>query len=441
MDYERRSFEIEDLEDDEEEYQRAREARRRRRMLARRREMQKRKLMRLIAMAVMLVLVIAVLGKGIGKLTSKKGSDKEGQIAEEVMADASKNDSKDTEKNTDKAEKPDSSDKENQDEGLGTDKTSDADEAAEEDTKKEKPKKEEPKVKEVKAQKQPVMRAADLAKMSGNVSASGWQKDSKGKWYRDLDGTFYENGWREIDGEKYYFGADGYAATGWLDLDGKDYFFNKEGKYDSTKVRPMVALTYDDGPGKYTEELLQCLKENNAKATFYLLGENVKNYPEIVKKLEESGMGIGNHTYDHQILTTISKNKIKNEVEKTNQIVKKSAGDEPTTLRPPGGSYNTDVQNVAGLPIVKWSLDTKDWKTRDADKTHQVTVDNVVDGSVVLMHDIHESSVKASLRIIPELIEAGFKLVTVDELARAKGIDMENGQEYSYFGEGEQMVE
>lgn len=464
MDYERESLkERNDFEDDEEEYQRAREARRRRRLEARRREEQKRKLIRIILTAVLLVFAISVLGKGIGKLTSKKGGGKENQIAEDVLAnadtkDAEKKDSdkdlkkdadKDADKDVDKDTDKDADKDTNKDADKDTDKDVDKDADKDKDTDKdkvkdkaEKPKTtKENKTKEVKAQKQPVMRAEDLAKMTGDVKAAGWQKDSTGKWYRDLDGTFYQNGWREIDGQKYYFGEDGYAVTGWLDLEGKDYFFDKEGRYDDSKIRPMVALTYDDGPGKYTEELLECLNANNAKATFYMLGENAKNYPEIVKKLEESGMGIGNHTYDHQILTKISKNKIKNEIGRANQAIEKAAGVAPTSLRPPGGSYNEDVQKVAGLPIVKWSLDTKDWKTRSEEKTYQVTMDNVVDGSIVLMHDIHESSVKASLKLIPDLIEKGFKLVTIDELAKAKGFDMEDGEEYSYMGEGEQMVE
>lgn len=93
------------------------------------------------------------------------------------------------------------------------------------------------------------------------------------------------------------------------------------------------------------------------------------------------------------------------------------------------------------MPIIKWSLDTKDWKTKSADATYQKVMDNVQDGSVVLMHDIHEWSVEASLRLIPELVEKGYKLVTVQELAEAKGIELKDGEVYYYFGEGTQEVE
>ena len=225
------------------------------------------------------------------------------------------------------------------------------------------------------------------------------------------------------------------------ELDGKDYYFDEEGKYDSTKVRPMVALTYDDGPGQYTEKLLQCLQENNAKATFFMLGENAEKYPDIVKELKDAGMELGNHTYDHQILTSLSQDQISSEISKANEAIQNGAGVPADTLRPPGGSCNETVQQLANMPIIKWSLDTKDWKTKSADKTYQKVMDNVQDGSVVLMHDIHEWSVEASLRMIPELVEKGYKLVTVQELAEAKGITLENGKVYYYFGEGTQQVE
>lgn len=252
---------------------------------------------------------------------------------------------------------------------------------------------------------------------------------------------FFEAGWKEIDGAKYYFNENGYVATGWLELDGKDYYFDEEGKYDSTKVRPMVALTFDDGPGKYTAELLDCLEANNAKATFYMLGENAKQYPELIQRMKESGMGIGNHSYNHKILSSISAEQVKSQIEDTNDAIAMAIGAPADTMRPPGGSYNKTVQETVGMPIVKWSIDTRDWATRSEDKTYQVTVDNVQDGSIVLMHDIHEWSVKASIRAIPELIAKGFKLVTVEELAAAKGIEMEDGQVYEYFGEGTQQVE
>ena len=294
---------------------------------------------------------------------------------------------------------------------------------------------------EIQAQKQPVMSGTDIEKMASSTSVAGWQTDAQGKWYRNQGGTIYQNGWQEIDGAKYYFDENGYVITGWEEIDGKDCYFDENGVYDSTKEPPLVALTFDDGPGQYTDKLLDCLEENGAKATFYMLGQNVEKYPDIVKRMHDLGMELSNHTYDHKDLTKLTQSQITEEIEKTNTLIENAAGVLPDTLRPPGGSYNEAVQNLAGMPIVKWSIDTKDWKTKSEDQTYQCVMDSVQDGSIVLMHDIHQWSVDAALRLIPDLMEEGYKLVTVQELAQAKGITLEDGQVYEFLGEGTQMVE
>ena len=367
------------------EYERRRQERMRRRRLEKKRQMRRRRIMRLVAMAAVLVLVIGLVGTGIHKLISgKTGVPKEGAV--EVKAQTT----------------------------------------TQEDT--------------TAATKQPVMGAADLSKMTSS-GVMGWQQDDKGWWYRDTDGTFFKNGWKEIDGSKYYFDENGYMKTGWLELDGEDYFFDDSGKYDETKKRPMVALTFDDGPGEYTEELLDCLTKNNAKATFFMLGPQAEAYPEIVKDLKDAGMELGNHTWSHENLTTLGASGVTDEVTRTNDAIKKAAGEPATVMRPPGGAYNEEVQAAIGMPLIMWSIDTRDWATKSEDQTYQVTVDNVKDGSVVLMHDIHQWSVKAAIRAIQELVEQGYKLVTVSELAEAKGVKLENGAAHYFFGEGEQQVE
>ena len=374
----------EDLFDDEE-YMKRRQERMRKRRLEKLRQQRRRRIMRYAAMAAVLVLVICLAAFGISRLLPDRGGQDSGKVSEEVKADS------------------------------GTQVTT--------------------------ALSQPVMSAADIGKFSEETTLSGWQSDSSGIWYKNSDGTFYENGWQEIDGNQYYFDENGYVKTGWQVIDGKDCYFDESGKYDSEKVKPMIALTFDDGPGQYTEELLNCLEENNAKATFFMLGQNAEQYPDTVKRMKEMGMELANHTYDHQILTNLSSGQVTEEIEKTSSIIEKAAGAAPTAMRPPGGAYNETVQSVSGFPIIMWSVDTKDWKTKSEDQTYQCVMDNAQDGSVVLMHDIHEWSVKAAIRMIPDLTAQGFKLVTVEELARAKGITLENGKAYYYFGEGTQQVE
>lgn len=270
---------------------------------------------------------------------------------------------------------------------------------------------------------------------------AGLYEDKNGTKYQESDVSFCKNDWREVDGAKYYFDKNGYMTTGWLELDGKEYFFDENGKYDSTKHRPMVALTFDDGPGRFTDRLLDCLEENNAKATFFMLGENVERFPDVVKRMHDSGMELGNHSYDHTILTSTTKDGVLQQMKKTNDAIEDACGVPADVMRPPGGSYNESVANLVGLPIITWSIDTRDWATRNADNTYKVIMNDVEDGSIVLMHDIHESSIEASLRLIPDLIEKGFRLVTIRQMAEQKGITLENGVDYNFFGERNQSTE
>ncbi len=290
------------------------------------------------------------------------------------------------------------------------------------------------------AGKQPVMSASDVEKLKAAPSI-GWHQDENGWWYQNRDGSYYQDGWQEVNGSTYYFNSNGYILTGWQTIDDKDCYFDEDGKYDETKQRPMIALTFDDGPGEYTEELINCLVENNAKATFFMLGQNVEAYPEIAKELSDAGMELGNHSYSHPDLVTIGAEAAAQQVSNTDAALKAATGFEATVMRPPGGSFNDSVKAAIDHPLIIWSIDTRDWATKSEDQTYQVVMDNAQDGSVVLMHDIHEWSVKAAIRMIPDLIAKGFKLVTVSELAEAKGKTLQSGNAYYYFGEGEQQVE
>ena len=290
------------------------------------------------------------------------------------------------------------------------------------------------------AGKQPVMSASDVEKLKAAPSI-GWHQDENGWWYQNRDGSYYQDGWQEVNGSTYYFNSNGYILTGWQTIDDKDCYFDEDGKYDETKQRPMIALTFDDGPGEYTEELINCLVENNAKATFFMLGQNVEAYPEIAKELSDAGMELGNHSYSHPDLVTIGADAAAQQVSNTDAALKAATGFEATVMRPPGGSFNDSVKAAIDHPLIIWSIDTRDWATKSEDQTYQVVKDNAQDGSVVLMHDIHEWSVKAAIRMIPDLIAKGFKLVTVSELAEAKGKTLQSGNAYYYFGEGEQQVE
>ena len=372
---------------DELERQRIRHERMMRRKQEKIRQLRRRKMMRIGAMAVVLVLVLFFAGRGVGKLFS----------GVHIKNSSAKNANSST-----------------------------VEVQAAEDT--------------GEAGKQPVMSASDVDKLKAAPSI-GWHQDENGWWYQNRDGSYYQDGWQEVNGSTYYFNSNGYILTGWQTIDDKDCYFDEDGKYDETKQRPMIALTFDDGPGEYTEELINCLVENNAKATFFMLGQNVEAYPEIAKKVSDAGMELGNHSYSHPDLVTIGSEAAAQQVSNTDAALKSATGFEATVMRPPGGSFNDSVKAAIDHPLIIWSIDTRNWATKSEDQTYQVVMDNAQDGSVVLMHDIHEWSVKAAIRMIPDLIAKGFKLVTVSELAEAKGKTLQSGNAYYYFGEGEQQVE
>ena len=183
---------------------------------------------------------------------------------------------------------------------------------------------------------------------------------------------------------------------------------------DCSEVK-CVALTFDDGPGKYTPELLNLLDQYNAKATFFLIGRNVKKNPQLVRDEVERGHEIGNHTWSHEDLNEMSLGAAKRDLQKTDDAVKDAAGVEPTLVRPPFGALPASLKKNLDVPIALWDVDTLDWKTRDTKSTIKAA-EKVVPGSIVLMHDIHKSTIEAMPKILKDLDAKGYHFVTVTEL-------------------------
>lgn len=198
--------------------------------------------------------------------------------------------------------------------------------------------------------------------------------------------------------------------------------------------KPMIALTFDDGPSyENTEKILNVLTKNNARATFFVVGTNAEAYPDILKKEIEAGCQIGNHTAEHLNLSELSDKEVTNAVEKVNNIVKKATGVVPTAVRPPYGAYNKKVQKILNkYKFILWSVDTEDWKDLDAKKTSKKVLSEAYDGAIILMHDIHPSTAEAAETFVPKLIEQGYQLVTVDELLYYKGKDIQGGETYPW---------
>lgn len=186
--------------------------------------------------------------------------------------------------------------------------------------------------------------------------------------------------------------------------------------------KPVVALTFDDGPSIYTEEILNTLKKYNSNATFFVLGNKIDNYSNIIIKMYENGNEIGNHSYNHRWLTKLSTDEQKEQINKTQEIIKKYTGYTPIYMRPTYGSINKKLRENINLEVVLWSVDTKDWKYKNIDTIVNNALTNVKDGSIILMHDTHERTSEAVKKLVPKLIEKGYQLVTISELKEVKEI-------------------
>lgn len=196
--------------------------------------------------------------------------------------------------------------------------------------------------------------------------------------------------------------------------------------------QPMVALTYDDGPSQYTSEILDILEQYGGTATFFVVGNRVPSWPGMLKRAFDMGCEIGNHTYDHKILTKTDVATIQSQINGTNAAVQSITGVSPAVMRPPGGGYNGTVSAAVGMPIILWSIDTLDWKTRNPLLTQASVLNHVQNGDIILMHDLYSQTAAASGVIIPELRNRGYQLVTVSELSDCRGA-MSNGSVYHAF--------
>lgn len=281
------------------------------------------------------------------------------------------------------------------------------------------------------AVRQPLKGADDLARLK--TRTPGWHEDEAGRWYQNPDGTYFADGFQSIDDVQYFFDENGYMATGWVSRGVKDYYFDEDGSYDPTMTRPMLALTFDDGPGEYTDRLLDCLEENGAHATFFMLGQLVTpddfhDYTKTIQRMKEIGCELGNHSWDHTELTTLGPEGVAAQFNNTDNALIEACGQPSTVIRPPYGSYNDDTLSAGGKPFILWCIDSLDWSYMDAELDYQeiMVKTDLADGSIILMHDIHEPSVECAVRIIPELIERGYKLVTISEMAEAKNVSLQN---------------
>lgn len=306
---------------------------------------------------------------------------------------------------------------------------------------------------------------------------TGWLTDTDGKRYFFNQDGIMHTGWLDYEGKRYYMDLDGIMQTGIVTVDGKSYELLEDGSLKGytpesptpaptqppeastapaeTSTAPTqtaeepsavpsetptpspeprekkyAALTFDDGPSSFTGRLLDCLENNHAKATFFMVGKEVEYFSEEVKRMDEMGCELGNHTYEHTDLTTLSPEDMTAAIAGTDELLLKLTGHGATVVRPPYGAVNDSVKATIGTPMILWSIDTEDWKSQDPQQIVDLALSQIQDGSIILMHDIFSTSVDAAEILIPELISQGYELVTVHELAEIRGIELQPGTVY-----------
>ena len=181
----------------------------------------------------------------------------------------------------------------------------------------------------------------------------------------------------------------------------------------------VIALTFDDGPGPYTAQLLDILDQHGAKATFFLIGSKVSAQADVLRRMHSRGHQLGNHSWSHPELPKLSVDQIAGEIDRTNDAIKQATGIKPTVVRPPYGAVNGVVLEqlrLRGMSSILWSVDTRDWADRNSDIVCSRAVAGAYPGAIILVHDIHQTSVGAVPCILNALKQQGYSFVTVQGL-------------------------
>ncbi len=199
------------------------------------------------------------------------------------------------------------------------------------------------------------------------------------------------------------------------------------------KPLKYVALTFDDGPSSFTEEIIDLLQKYNYNATFFVLGNKLNlNYKDILKKSIKNGNEIGVHGYSHRSFTKMRQATMEEEITKTKKYIKNLTGYESTLVRPPYGNITKAIKNYNLGPYILWNNDTLDWKLRDANKISSRLINSIEDKSIILMHDTYLTTFKALEIILPYLKENNYVVTTVSKIYELNGITLENNKSYRY---------
>lgn len=246
-----------------------------------------------------------------------------------------------------------------------------------------------------------------------------------------------KNGWSRIKYNK----KTAYVATDYLTknklkpIEHHDVELSIDNNRKIDPNKPMVALTFDDGPNPIaTPRILDTLEKHKSVATFFDLGMCMKNYPNITKREKAIGCEVGSHTYAHKNLNNLSEKEIQDDINAAASIYENTLGEKLKLVRPPYGNANNTVKATLNYALINWDVDTLDWKTKNADCIlGEVRKYKNLDGRIILMHSIYETTADAMEKLVPELINKGYQLVTVSEMVKYKGCNLQTGNIYYDF--------
>ena len=207
-----------------------------------------------------------------------------------------------------------------------------------------------------------------------------------------------------------------------------EVYENEQYKLDPTKK--LIAFTYDDGPSIYDKDLIEVLQNTHSGATFFEVGNRMNEYKPVMDFMKMNNIEVGNHSFNHKVLSLLPKKDALNEVMNVNKLYNSLENKNLELFRPPYGDYNKEIVDTVNMPIILWSIDTLDWKTKNEKKIYQEIMKDPKDGDIVLMHSLYEESLKATKKSIKELYKKGFIVVSVGDLFRYRNIDLTPGKIY-----------
>ena len=210
-----------------------------------------------------------------------------------------------------------------------------------------------------------------------------------------------------------------------------DAEYQNENGYNYSADKKTVALTFDDGPSsKYNAQFLDVLARNKAHATFFMVGTMMNNCQKCVLDTYNSGNEVGSHTYNHMNIKKNNALDVNDNLKQVDDLFYKITNDHIKYVRPPYGAYSKENLENINNPLILWNIDTEDWSHHDVDYIVNSVMENVQDGSIILMHELYETSLQALEVLLPRLYAEGYQVVSVSELANMKGKTLESGHAY-----------